>query len=332
MKALVCGLGSIGKRHIENLEKLGFSCKDILIYRTGKGTPTFGNNFLKEHPQHSVYYDIKEAFSHKPDITFITNPTTFHIPLALTAAYHNSHLYIEKPISNTLEKIPELIEATEQRNLIAYVAYNLRYHPALQKIKELIHEKILGEIINVHAEMGERISDWHPWENHTFSYACRKELGGGAVLTQSHEIDYLYWLFGKPEWVFAGGGTVGDLVMDVENVASVLLKFPHFFATLSLDYYKRPRKRYLQITGTEGRLEWNDFEGELTHYPLNKEKICFGETFQDRNMMYLHQLEEFLNCVKHRKKPLINLYQGQDVLAIALAIKKSLAQNAVIHI
>lgn len=324
--ALICGLGSIGKRHLENLETLGFSCKDILVYRTQKGSQPFGDNVLQHHGhRHPVFYDLDQALSKLPQITFITNPTAYHISLALKAAKARSHLYIEKPLSHSLEGVHSLEKEILKKNIFATVAYNLRFHPLMGKIKNWLDEKILGEIISCQAEIGERITHWHPWENHEISYASREDLGGGAILTQSHELDYLYWFFGMPEMVFSAGGILGDLQMNVENCVSSIIKYPTFYASLYLDYYKHPPRRTLQITGTKGRLEWNDLEKKCSFLPLQGNPIFYEEPKDfDRNHMYLAQLKDFLTCIQKNKSPSIDFRQGADVLKIALAMKASL--------
>ncbi len=82
MKFLICGLGSIGKRHMENLESLGFSCNDISIFRTRKGTANFGDKTLENHGnRHAIFYNLQDALAGQPDVVFITNQHLFIYPL-----------------------------------------------------------------------------------------------------------------------------------------------------------------------------------------------------------------------------------------------------------
>src|SRR3989344_2188206 len=148
-KFLVCGLGSIGKRHLENLEQLGVPCENILIFRTGKGAKSFGDEVLAAHKnRHPVFSDIDEALKAKPIATVISSPTAFHVPFALKAAKASSHIFIEKPFSDSLEGIDELINEVGKRQLQAVIAYNFRFHPLLLQVKKWIASGAIGKVIS----------------------------------------------------------------------------------------------------------------------------------------------------------------------------------------
>ena len=327
MKFLICGLGSIGKRHMENLESLGYKCEDIGVYRTNKGTQSFGDNLLTDHyNRHRVHTNLEEALACEYDVAFITNPTSLHVKTALETAKARCHLFIEKPLSHTMDGVDELIKCTDARNLKSYVAYNFRFHPLLMCIKKYLDNNLLGKIISVHAKLSERITKWHSWENYSISYASRKCLGGGVVLTQSHEIDYLYWFFGKPEWVFAAGGKQSNLDIDVEDSAEIIMQFKNkTIAYVHLDYIKDPPERSLEIIGTHGNIHCDFFKSSITVNPQNN----LNETLQrfDRNDMYIEELQEFLDCIKNDRETPVDLKQGKDVLKILLAIKRSMIGN-----
>ena len=76
----------------------------------------------------------------------------------------------------------------------------------------------------VRIEVGEYLPGWHTYEDYRQMYASRADLGGGVILSQIHELDYLYWLFGLPKRVFALGGHLTRLEVDVEDIASILLE------------------------------------------------------------------------------------------------------------
>ncbi|MBU1160169.1 Gfo/Idh/MocA family oxidoreductase [Patescibacteria group bacterium] len=330
MKFLICGLGSIGKRHLENLEKIGFKCRDIAIFRTHKGTKSFGDKVLEKHKnRHSVFDNLERALEQKPEAVIISNPTSLHLSIALAAAKAGCNLFIEKPVSDNLEGVDELIRIVKRKKLVTFVAHQLRFHPLLKQIKEWLEEKKIGKVVCVHAEMAERVTDWHPWENYKISYATRKDLGGGVILTQSHELDYLYWLFGKPQWIFASGGELGDLKIGVEDTVKSIMEFKGgIIASLHLDYLKRPPCRFLEITGAKGRIYWNYFEKKIQLILINgatltvKEPRGFG-----RNVMYFNEIGHFIDCIKGNVKPLIDLMQGKAVLEMALAIKESVRKK-----
>lgn len=332
-KILVMGLGSVGKRHIENMEKLGIPCENISILRTRKGTPSFGDEFLATHNNaHTIFTDGKEAFAQKPDIVFVTNPTAFHVPSALSAVKAGAHVFIEKPLSDDKEGVDTLVQEVERSGKVAFVAFNYRFHPFLKKIKAMLAKKELGKIVSVYAENAERISDWHSWEDYKITYGARRDLGGGSLATQSHEFDFLYWLFGKPQWIFAAGGQVTDLEMEVEDSVTALMQFQgNIIATVHLDYIQKPPKRFFEIIGTKGRLRCDFLAPRLDVFPLEgqEKSISVPDDFE-RNKMYQDEIAHFFDCIINNKRPLIDIAQGRDVVDMIVAARESIASHKIV--
>lgn len=333
-KILVIGLGSIGKRHTENMEKMGIPCEHISILRSRKGTPSFGDEFLTAHARHVIYTNEKDAFAQKPDIVFVTNPTALHVPSTLASLNAGAHVFIEKPLSHSMAGVDELVQKTEEKKKIVYVAFNYRFHPLLKKTKEILENKELGSIVSLYAENAERIKDWHPWEDYKITYGARQDLGGGSLATQSHEFDFLYWLFGKPSWICAAGGHVTDLEMNVEDSVTVLMQFGGgIVGTVHLDYIQRPPKRFFEIVGTKGRMRCDFMSKELEIIPLEGDKqiIRTPEHF-DRNDMYKDELAHFFDCILNNKGPLTDILQGRDVVTMITAARASMEKKSVIRI
>lgn len=316
----------MGKRHLENLERLGAPCENILIFRTGKGAKHFGDKILEEHKnRHPVFSDFDEALKAGPTVAIISNPTSLHVPFALKAVKAGSHIFIEKPLSDGLDGIDELIKEVDQRRLVAYVAYNFRFHPLLIQVKKWLEGGIIGEPVSVRAEMSGRVTDWHPWEDFKTSYASREDLGGGAILSLSHVIDYLYWLFGKPGDILAAAGNFGNLGIDVEDVAECIFKFsnPKKIISFNLNFLKRPGEHFLEVLCTKGeiRLDFLKATADLTPLDGDAEKIE-AKNF-DRNETYLREMQHFIDCISAGKETSINLKQSKEVLGLTLDVKKA---------
>jgi predicted dehydrogenase len=331
MKFLICGLGSIGQRHYRNLKALGEN--DILVYRSGKGTnQDFVQKFVNEF-QPQIVTDLSQALKEKPDVALLSNPTSYHVPVALEAAKAGCHLFIEKPLSHSLEGLEDLQNVATEKKLVTYVAYNLRFHPTLVDLKKCLASGEYGKPISFHAEMGERVTEWHPWEDYRTSYATRKDLGGGVILTQSHEMDYLCWLFGPVKDVASFGGKLSDLDIDVEDVAKILFRFESgMVGSLDIDYLKKPPKRSLEIVTTTGRFYWNYFTEEIKFIALDGSEPFKKIQHVERNVTFQTQLETFLACVKQGKQTENSLSEGIRVLKTTLAIKKALQDGQVIKV
>ena len=318
MLILIVGYGSIGKRHIENL----FTLPDIeiLVFTKRKY-----DNFLKERKCKKID-SLDMCLKIKPDAAIICNATNLHIKIALRLAKAHIHIFIEKPLSNSFSGIDNLQKIVKTNRLITHVGCVMRFHPCLKEIKGILDTKQLGRIMSVQVENGSFLPDWHQYENYKKSYAARKDLGGGVILTCIHEIDYLYWFFDKVSEVNSFLGKMSDLDIEVEDLASVLLKFKtNIIAEIHLDYFQKPSERGGKIIGTKGKLVWNFETNSVKIYDNNKNRWIerLKPSKFDKNKMYLDEITYFLNCIKNKRESFNNISKSSKVLEIALAIKKS---------
>ena len=318
LKILVVGYGSIGKRHTDNLLDIGNL--DIIICTKNKESFKLIQKGVK------IFTSLEDAIKQKPDISIICNETSFHVETAIKLAKIDSHLFIEKPISNSLERMKELLKIVKQKKLITMVGCNMRFHDGIKLIKKSVDNNELGQIFSVVVENGSYMPDWHPGEDYQISYASNKKLGGGVVLTQIHEIDYLFWFFGKVSTVSSISGKLSNLKIDVEDFSSSVLKFKNnIIAEVHLDYFQKPAVRTCKIMGKKGKIIWNYENNHLQIFKNHTKKFStklIDKKFK-RNKMYKEELKYFLNCIKNKKKCMNSIVEAYEIQKVALAIKHS---------
>jgi predicted dehydrogenase len=342
MKALFCGLGSIGQRHLRNLRSLLGESVDVIAYRTLRSTPVLnadmtvrqGATLESEYAVRS-FNNLDEALSEKPDVAFITNPNSLHLPVALAAARAGCHLFIEKPISHSLVGIDDLVHAIDSQHLVAFVAYQFRFHPGLKLIKSLIEENELGRLASAYVVNAEYLPNWHPYEDYRQSHAARRELGGGCLSIQTHEIDYAMWLFGMPKRVFAVGGHLSDLDVDVEDSVSLLLECDSagrgFPVNIHLDYLQQPPQRICEVVGDKGKARY-DYYTNTVEVSQSGETETHRFTNFDRNQMFIDELKHFIACVRREAEPVVNVREGIASMEIAQAAYESLRTGKAVEI
>jgi predicted dehydrogenase len=340
MKILMVGLGSIGQRHLRNLRRILGRDAEIAAYRvlrqsvvlTDKMQVEQGGN-LEEKYNLTLFDDMDAALDWRPDFVCICNPNNLHMPVALAAARAGCHLFVEKPLSHNYDQVEELISIVDQKQLVGFVTYQMRFHPCLQRLLALLQQNAIGKVLAVRAEMGEYMPGWHPWEDYRQSYAARKEMGGGSLLAQIHEMDYLYWLFGLPSRLYAVGGHLSSLEIDVEDVASVLMDCGGIPVHLHLDYVQRPPSRTLQVIGDAGKI-LIDLRASTLHHFGGDGALLDALSFEgfERNQMFIDELKHFLNCIDGKEKTLISLRDGAQSLRMALAAKESIASGTVVEL
>ncbi len=321
---LIAGLGSIGRRHLRNLKSLGWT--NIILYRTGKGT--LPENEFSDVP---VEHDLNAVLSHQPVGVVVSNPTALHVPVALAAARAGCHLLLEKPISHSSEGVTDLRREVEARNLAVLVGFQFRFHPALRQIKTWLDAGLIGNVISAHAHWGEYLPGWHPWEDYRGGYSARADLGGGVVLTLCHPFDYLRWLVGEVESVYAATGRLSGLDVEVEDTAQIVLRFASgAIRNVYLDYAERPAAHWLRIVGRKGTIRWDNADGVAHLYRAETEKwesFTPAEGFE-RNTMFLEEMRHFLNCLSRDEQPVCTLADGARALDIALAVRQSARERS----
>lgn len=328
MKYMFVGLGSIGQRHLNNLRDI--TQNRVIAYRSN------AKNIDEIDEKYNVesYTDIDKAFEEKPDVVFISNPTSLHMPIALKAAENNCHIFVEKPISHNLNQTDELFSIMEKNKKICFVGFNYRFHPNLIKIKQLLDEEKIGKVLFARIQAGQYLPDWHPQEDYRQESSAKKSLGGGVVLTLIHEIDYAYWLFGEVESVMAYTGKLSSLDIDVEDTASMILKTKNnAIIELHIDYLQKPATRTTEIIGEKGTILWDYFKNEVKLFQNKENKwTTYKEKSFERNKMYDDELKHFLRCINNSEKPKITNNDVKEVMKIVEAVKKSAEEEKRINL
>ncbi len=327
MKFLIAGFGSIGKRHLENI--LTSSNSEVIVYSKRKDLSSLERKNIK------IFDSLERCISEKPDVGFITNETAYHIPVSKKLAQSGLDLFIEKPLSNSIKSVSELVKIVKMKKLITLMGCNLRFHDCIKKMKSLIEEEKIGKIISVQVECGTYLPDWHPNEDYSKGYSARDDLGGGVVLTCIHEIDYLYWFFGQVQEVFSITGKFSNLKLKSSDLSAIIMRFRNdIIAEVHLDYFQKPEARSCKIIGTKGTIIWNSLDNEVKLYDLKKKKWITKLKIKNykKNDMYKKELAYFLQCIRQKRKSLNDISQGEYVLKIALGIIKSSKLKKVVTI
>jgi len=328
MKFLIVGFGSIGRRHFQNLLTLGE--KDIVLLRSLKST--INTDELKDF---LVVNQLEEALSLKPDAVILANPTALHLDVAIPAAKSGCHLFFEKPISDSMKGIDTLFDAVRVGGGKAVIGFQFRFHPGLKKIKMLVENNEIGEIISARAHWGEYLPGWHPWEDHRKSYSAKKELGGGVILTLSHPIDYLNWMLGPVSTVWGHHRQINHLEIEVEASAEIGLVFKSgAFASIHLNYIQSPGRHDLEIIGDQGTIRWDNSDG-IAH--IFRTKTQMWESYNppvnfERNDLFLAEMKHFIDVVKKDVQPICTLEDGVEVQKIVDAAYLSLKEQRFIKL
>lgn len=316
-KVLLVGLGSIGKRHLENLKVLLPNAR-FAVLRSRSNAET--DSSLK------TLTSLREAIDFGADMAFICNPSSMHLEVANALVKKKVHLFIEKPLSNSFDGIEDFVANTIRADVKVMVGYNLRFKQSLQVFKKCLEEKSFGRTLTVSSEVGQFLPNWRPDVDYRSTVSAQSALGGGALLELSHEIDYLIWLFGMPLSVSAQVIKVSDMEMDVDDLVLGRMTYNnqnHILpVNIHLDFLQQSPTRICKAICEQGTVVWDAIEGTVEVFSQNGNSLIFQEE-SDRNFTYMEETKAFLDCVVTGKNVPVSIEDGANVVSVVEAMRKS---------
>jgi predicted dehydrogenase len=271
MKAIIIGGGSIGQRHSLNLQELGVSTRIVDI---------------DEIDNIDSIIKCEKVFDGDQLIGLVCSPNINHIEHCLKLAQHNIPTFCEKPFYSNSRGIYELLETVKDKKLITMVGCNLRFTPEVEKINPK------SKYINVY--FGYNLKKWRPKTNHLKSYSANKHLGGGVLLDVIHELDYLYYKFGKIKEISYIKNKITDITNDTEDLVTGRILFNNkTIADFHLNYLSDEYHRY---------------------YDELKEDSLHRTHFKVDNSMYVKEIKYFIDCVKNNKQCMNSFKDAYELL------------------
>ncbi len=312
MRILIFGLGSIGQRHVRLLQK--YHKHELLAFRHTKGSRnTLGIPEI---------YDWKDVRSVKPDMAFITNPTSEHVKTAIRCASLGMHIFMEKPLANKLEGLDRLEKEISKNKIVLYTAYCLRFHPIIQKIKELLKNK---KIYHSRIVCSSYLPHWRPGQSHRNNYSAMAKFGGGVFLDISHELDYIEYVFGSIVSMVGQLDRLTEVTVDVEDVADILITSKNGTKiNLHLNYISRLHERTVKVDFEGGYLLGDLLSGQITFAAgANVKRLTIKV---DKDIILKEQLNYYLENFRN-PKIMNNFADSKVFIEKLLRFKKTWAKK-----
>jgi len=308
MKILIVGMGSIGRRHAENLKKL--PNVDIAALRSFAGTLKKNSNVNRE------FDNLEDALMYNPDGVIICTPTAQHVDIALEFLKRNFKILIEKPIAESYEQALSLKKYSDNIR----VAYCYRFHPIFIKISEILKKEFF---FKVSFKRSFYLPNWHPYADYRKEYTANKSMGGGVIRTLSHEIDLMHYWFGKPDSINGVIDKISHLDIDTDDFA--------FFSAKSndgtrinyeLDFFSPININIGEAFSSLGKYEWDSEVLRYTDYSNNENKTILS--VGNVNDMYYYQLKDFIKFIDGESN---NLADYSESISILQLIEKLEQEN-----
>ena len=300
MKVLIIGLGAIARKHIRALQEIQ---PDAEIYAV-RSSATAG-----EEEGITNLYSIQQAGALNIDFALVTNPTALHKKVVEELLHFQVPLFIEKPLFSELNG-DDVLRQIYEKKVLTYVACNLRFLQCLAFAKDFMKDKRINEV-NIYC--GSYLPDWRPGTNYRESYSADKNLGGGVHIDLIHEIDYSYWLFGRPKRTHKVFRSVSSLAINAVDYANYILEYDQFSVGVVLNYYRRDPRRQMEIVCEEGTCTVN----LLTNTVRWNGEVIFESALRIADT-YTEQMNYFINAVSSGSIPMNSASEAYEVLQLCL--------------
>ncbi len=308
MKVCFIGLGSIGKRHLNNLVKVAEQREINLTI-----------NALR-HSQSTIYNNVDalieetflsfEALPDDYDIIFITNPTSLHADTLSGVSKKSKHFFIEKPVfDKNIADYEHHVFTTDQ---VIYIACPLRHTTVYKYLKETINS---SEIFSVRAMCSSYLPEWRKSVDYRNIYSSHKDQGGGVSLDLIHEWDYLIDLFGFPKELINITGKFSSLEIDSDDLSIYVGKYSNKIIELHLDYFGRTPRREIELYSDNYTIHADFIKSIINFFPDTEKGIRL-----EKEDSYINEMNYFLDIIQKKYKNLNSISHAMKVLNITLGL------------
>ena len=298
MKVGVIGVGSMGRHHARVYRELGaelIGVADIDKKVAGE---------IADKYETRAFTNYEQLLDQGLDAVSIVVPTLLHSEIAMKAMSRNINVLVEKPIADSIEKSREIISHARSSKVILMVGHIERFNPAVSKLKEIVDEGVLGDLITMSSR---RVG---PFVERVTDVGIIVDIG-------THDIDIARYIVGsEPVETFCKLRGIKNRKGDC---AFIILEFEKVTASIELNWFTPHRVRSLVVTGTKGIAYADYSEQSVTIYNSGwkmEPKIRNEEPLK-------LELSHFLHCVESGEKPLISGEEGFKTLEIALNVEKN---------
>ena len=246
---LFIGLGGAGQRHLRIIYNQYGKKFKYFAYRKKRKTNYLDKNFnhysnvyLNDvYPINYITYCFIDKL--KFDYVFISNPTAFHYKFLTLFLKKKSKILIEKPLIFPVNKFSLI----KNSNAIFFVGYQRRLTSIFLNLSTEIKQKY-NEIHKITINVNSYVPSWHKYENYKDLYACKSKLGGGALLTECHEIDMVLAMFGLPKSIKCSCYSDKRLKLSVDTKYTLIANYESFKVIFNVNMFNKNIKRLFIIT------------------------------------------------------------------------------------
>ena len=305
MKVAFIGYGGIAKKHAEIVKKINPS---VQIFSVKEKLDSHINGDVK-------LLDFKNVSNFNLDAIFITNPSFLHFKSIIENYNLGIPIMVEKPICVNRSELSELKQLQELENPKIYCACNMRFHPMITFLKKYLKNNN-SKINEVNIYCGSYLPDWRKGIDYRKNYSAKKSHGGGVNFDLIHEIDYLVYLLGFPAECKKFESKVSNLEIDSNDFSHYCLNYDSFFAMVTLNYFRKDKKRYIEIVRENGTIMADFVNQKILN--LTSNELLFNLNYNGMEKSYELQMEYFFESINKSQFNINGLKEAVEIMKIIL--------------
>ncbi|MDR2221533.1 MAG: Gfo/Idh/MocA family oxidoreductase [Flavobacteriaceae bacterium] len=302
MKVLIVGLGSIAKKHIVAINQVVENC-EIFALRSSR----YSENITGVID----LYTIEECENIGFDFIVISNPTSEHYNTIKELIKLKVPLFIEKPLFSQINnETDDLVRSINELGIVTYVACNLRFLESLRFLKGIISNERINEV-NVYC--GSYLPEWRPNVDFRKVYSANAEMGGGVHIDLIHELDYVYWLFGKPCNTVSNFSNQSSLCISANDYANYLWMYDEYNVAIVLNYYRRIAKREIEVVTDQ-----HVFKVDLLKNTVISDNEIIFDSDSRISDTYLSQMNFFIEEIVFKNIKMNDINEANEILKLCM--------------
>ena len=327
IKILVVGCGSIGLRHLQNLQLR----RDVEIAAFDPRSEAAQN--IAEIGADIKFFQVKDtAAIWQPELVIVATPNHLHREWALWAFSNNAHVLCEKPLADTVESGKIIVEAAAKSGKILAVGFTERYREAIRYIIEEARAGKMGTLVGGRAMVG---------TYNTLLCAKQPELRantfGSVIVDYVHELDILAEIFGEMKKLecFANNLAIKER-KSLPSLAAMIIEYQSgAVVSVHFDYVQHPQRRFTEIYGDKKTFCYDFGSDQLQVYACDQPGFNTRTFNNVRNEQFEREHSDIIKAIRTGTHPLVS---GKDALRSLIvaeeAIKRlrnNLPSNASTH-
>lgn len=320
-KFLIIGMGGAGKRAASLIREIVPECR-IAVWNTGRSQSLLFESMIRIN-------NFEEAFAFAPEYVVIATPTSKHLVYAEAFLDRCKCILIDKPMDSDMNRCEVFARNAHMSNTKVFINYQRRFISCWQNLYELIRSEDTGEFLYGTIEIASYYPDWRPEKNPEQLYVSRKDLGGGVLLTECHEIDLIGWLLGPI--VSVSAKLMPTEENSVEDQAMLLMElylpYGRKYVNVVLDDYNKNLTRSLKLHFKNVSYAIDEINGMITVHKADTNIISIKEEVSPYKKLLSTMIRNIDLNIENSILPTIE--DGLAVNAVIYAAKKSMETNAV---